>query len=43
MDRRKWFDLRSSIARKRGFESRVRLNHRESYIIKHRDTFRKQS
>ena len=38
MDRRKWFDFRSSIARKRRFESRFRVNHQESYAIKQRGT-----
>jgi len=35
--------LEAQLQEKEGSESRVRLSHRESYIIKHRGTFRKQS
>lgn len=40
MDRRKGFDRRSRIARKRGSERRVSLNHRGPYPIERRDAFR---
>jgi hypothetical protein len=43
MDRRKWFDRRSSKARKRGAERRVNQNHREPYPIERRGILRKQS
>ena len=42
-DRRKGFDRRSPIARKRGSERRVSLNHREPYPVERREVFRTQS
>lgn len=42
-DRRKGFDRRSRITRKRGAERRFILNHRESYPVERRDKFRAQS
>jgi hypothetical protein len=42
-DRRIRIDRRSPIARKRGSERRVSLNHQEEYPTERRDIFKKQS
>ncbi len=42
-DRRKEFDRRGPIARRRGSERRVSLNHREPWPIERRDVLRTQS
>ena len=42
-DRRRGFDRRSLIARRRGSERKVSLHHREPYRIERKGIFREQS